>query len=128
MASLAFMAFYFISVVSSFFLLTLLSLHNASEKAAIVIQSHFRRFIERHNFLKMTKAIGLIQIVTRAWLTVKKNSELNKFSFAGVPEVPSGVYSYLSILVIRIFHITCFSLHSFYLCFTRTWETCQVYR
>ncbi|XP_017646793.1 uncharacterized protein LOC108487076 isoform X2 [Gossypium arboreum] len=59
------------------------------EKAAIVIQSHFRRFIERHNFLKMTKAIGLIQTVTRAWLTVKKNSELNKFRFAGVPEVPS---------------------------------------
>ncbi|KAG8482084.1 hypothetical protein CXB51_027074 [Gossypium anomalum] len=59
------------------------------EKAAIVIQSHFRRFIERHNFLKMTKAIGLIQTVTRAWLTVKKNSELNKFSFAGVPEVSS---------------------------------------
>ncbi|KAA3478798.1 abnormal spindle-like microcephaly-associated protein-like protein isoform X1 [Gossypium australe] len=67
------------------------------EKAAIVIQSHFRRFIERHNFLKMTKAIGLIQAVTRAWLTVKKNSELNKFSFAGVPEVPSGVYSYLKL-------------------------------
>ncbi|KAL1146893.1 hypothetical protein V6Z11_A10G015900 [Gossypium hirsutum] len=60
------------------------------EKAAIVIQSHFRRFIERHNFLKMTKAIGLIQTVTRAWLTVKKNSALNKFRFAGVPEVPSG--------------------------------------
>ncbi|KAK8273577.1 hypothetical protein V6Z12_D10G015000 [Gossypium hirsutum] len=59
------------------------------EKAAIVIQSHLRRFIERHNFLKMTKAIGLIQAVARAWLTVKKNSELNKFSFAGVPEVPS---------------------------------------
>ncbi|TYJ12925.1 hypothetical protein E1A91_A10G014700v1 [Gossypium mustelinum] len=61
------------------------------EKAAIVIQSHFRRFIERHNFLKMTKAIGLIQTVTRAWLTVKKNSALNKFRFAGVPEVPSEV-------------------------------------
>ncbi|TYG97164.1 hypothetical protein ES288_A10G015800v1 [Gossypium darwinii] len=60
------------------------------EKAAIVIQSHFRRFIERHNSLKMTKAIGLIQTVTRAWLTVKKNSALNKFRFAGVPEVPSG--------------------------------------
>ncbi|KAH1048693.1 hypothetical protein J1N35_039477 [Gossypium stocksii] len=59
------------------------------EKAAIVIQSHFRRFIQRHNFLKMTKAIGLMQTVTRAWLTVKRNSELNKFSFAGVPEVPS---------------------------------------
>ncbi|KHG16959.1 Abnormal spindle-like microcephaly-associated protein [Gossypium arboreum] len=45
----------------------------------------------------MTKAIGLIQTVTRAWLTVKKNSELNKFRFAGVPEVPSGVYSYLKV-------------------------------
>ncbi|XP_022716089.1 abnormal spindle-like microcephaly-associated protein homolog isoform X2 [Durio zibethinus] len=59
------------------------------EKAAIVIQSHFRRLIERCKFLKMMKAICLMQNIIRAWLTVKKKSELNKFSFARVQEFPS---------------------------------------
>ncbi|XP_021293893.1 abnormal spindle-like microcephaly-associated protein homolog isoform X2 [Herrania umbratica] len=59
------------------------------ENAAIVIQSHFRRLIERRKFLKMMKAICLMQTVIRAWLTVKKYSELNKFSFSRVQEVPS---------------------------------------
>lgn len=82
------------SVECNILLLTLQSLHNASENAAIVIQSHFRRLIERRKFLKMMKAICLVQIVTRAWLTVKKNSELNKFSFARVQEHPSGICFY----------------------------------
>ncbi|XVE51131.1 hypothetical protein DITRI_Ditri02bG0014400 [Diplodiscus trichospermus] len=59
------------------------------ENAAIVIQSHFRRFIEHRKFLKKMKAICLLQTVIRAWLTVKKNSELNKFTFARVQEYPS---------------------------------------
>ncbi|GMI72737.1 hypothetical protein like AT4G21820 [Hibiscus trionum] len=59
------------------------------ENAAIIIQSRFRRLIERRNFLKMMKAICLIQAVIRAWLTVKKNTELNKFNFASVQGFPS---------------------------------------
>ncbi|GMI93317.1 hypothetical protein like AT4G21820 [Hibiscus trionum] len=65
------------------------SINISRENAAIVIQSHFRSFLERRNFLKKIKALGLIQTVLRAWLTVKKNSELNKFSFAGDQEFPS---------------------------------------
>ncbi|KAK8664866.1 hypothetical protein V6N13_084639 [Hibiscus sabdariffa] len=64
------------------------SIDISRENAAIVIQSHFRSFIERHNFLKKIKALGLIQTVLRAWLTMKKNSELNKFSFPGDQEFP----------------------------------------
>ncbi|XP_039044052.1 abnormal spindle-like microcephaly-associated protein homolog [Hibiscus syriacus] len=59
------------------------------EIAAIVIQSHFRSFILRRNFLKKIKAIGLIQTVMRAWLIVKKNSQLNKFTFNRDQEFPS---------------------------------------
>ncbi|XP_007026043.2 PREDICTED: abnormal spindle-like microcephaly-associated protein homolog isoform X2 [Theobroma cacao] len=59
------------------------------ENAAIVIQSHFRRLIECRKFLKMMKAICLMQTVIRAWLTVKKHSELSKFSFSRVQEFPS---------------------------------------
>ncbi|KAK8592272.1 hypothetical protein V6N13_062858 [Hibiscus sabdariffa] len=59
------------------------------ENAAIIIQSHYKRLIERGNFLKMLKAICLVQAVIRVWLTVKKNTELNKFNFASVEEFPS---------------------------------------
>ncbi|KAK8594444.1 hypothetical protein V6N13_015366 [Hibiscus sabdariffa] len=64
------------------------SIDISRENAAIVIQSHFRSVIERHNFLKKIKALGLIQTVLRAWLTVKKKSELNKFNFAVDKEFP----------------------------------------
>ncbi|XVF87711.1 hypothetical protein PTKIN_Ptkin18bG0142500 [Pterospermum kingtungense] len=62
------------------------SIDVSRENAAIVIQSHFRRLVERCKFLKMMKAICLMQTVIRAWLTVKKNSELNIFTFARVQE------------------------------------------
>ncbi|XVE87804.1 hypothetical protein DITRI_Ditri19aG0017700 [Diplodiscus trichospermus] len=104
---------------------TLQSLHNASENAEIVIQSHFRRLIERRNFLKMMKAICLMQTVIRAWLMVKKNSELNKFSFARVQEFPSCICSY-QVFWLSISYVTSFSFHFFDLCFARrtqdTWS------
>ncbi|KAK8629474.1 hypothetical protein V6N13_078315 [Hibiscus sabdariffa] len=78
-----------ISAVSNICFLTLPPLHNATENAAIIIQSHCKRLIERRNFLKMMKAICLVQAVIRVWLTVKKNTELNKFNFASVQEFPS---------------------------------------
>ncbi|XWS15589.1 hypothetical protein CRYUN_Cryun34aG0013700 [Craigia yunnanensis] len=71
------------------------------ENAAIVIQSHFRRLIERRKFLKMMKAICLMKTVIRAWLTVKKNSELNKFSLARVQEYPSEVKRFVKFIVER---------------------------
>ncbi|KAL4309998.1 hypothetical protein GQ457_01G042960 [Hibiscus cannabinus] len=79
----------FLLAVSNIYFLTLPLLHNATENAAIIIQSHYKRLIERRNFLKMMKAICLVQAVIRVWLTVKKNTELNKFNFASVQEFPS---------------------------------------
>lgn len=43
------------------------------ENAAKVIQSHFRRVIERRHFLKMLKATCFLQIVIRAWLAVSRS-------------------------------------------------------
>ncbi|KAE8664467.1 Binding,calmodulin binding [Hibiscus syriacus] len=74
---------------SSFFPGQKISIGISREIAAIVIQSHFRSFILRRNFLKKIKAIGLIQTVMRAWLIVKKNSQLNKFTFNRDQEFPS---------------------------------------
>ena len=53
-----------------------------------------------------------MKTVIRAWLTVKKNSELNKFSLARVQEYPSGIYSYpvfwlFAFLILPISHFTC---------------------
>ncbi|XP_038995786.1 uncharacterized protein LOC120120147 [Hibiscus syriacus] len=59
------------------------------ENAAIIIQSRYRRLLERHNFLKMMKAICLVQAVMHAWLTVKKSTKLNDFNFASIREFPS---------------------------------------
>uniref|UniRef100_A0A2N9F0U2 Calponin-homology (CH) domain-containing protein n=1 Tax=Fagus sylvatica TaxID=28930 RepID=A0A2N9F0U2_FAGSY len=50
----------------------IISIHR--ENAAKVIQSHVRRLIERRNFLMMVNAVSFLQIVIRAWLTVKKSS------------------------------------------------------
>lgn len=44
--------------------------------AAQVIQSHFRRWIQRRNFLKMRNAVSFLQIAIREWLEVKFNSSL----------------------------------------------------
>ncbi|KAJ6767326.1 hypothetical protein OIU79_023149 [Salix purpurea] len=50
------------------------------ENAAKVIQSHFRRSVERHNLLKMIRAASFLQTAIRAWLMVKKKSVHLKFS------------------------------------------------
>ncbi|KAG5246756.1 abnormal spindle microcephaly-associated protein [Salix suchowensis] len=56
------------------------------ENAAKVIQSHFRRSVERHNFLKMIRAASFLQTAIRAWLMVKKKSVLLKFSSVTVQD------------------------------------------
>ncbi|KAJ6401897.1 hypothetical protein OIU84_014054 [Salix udensis] len=56
------------------------------ENAAKVIQSHFRRSVERHNFLKMIRAASFLQTAIRAWLIVKKESVLLKFSSVTVQD------------------------------------------
>ncbi|KAG8490581.1 hypothetical protein CXB51_013722 [Gossypium anomalum] len=63
------------------------------ENAATIIQSHYRRLKERRNFLKMMKAICLVQTVVRTWLTVKKNTKINKFCSASGQEFRSGIRS-----------------------------------
>ncbi|KAE7995452.1 hypothetical protein FH972_000241 [Carpinus fangiana] len=65
----------------------IISIHR--ENAAKVIQSHFKRFIERRNFLKMVNAVSLLQIVIRAWLTVRKKSICIKFDTVQVEESSS---------------------------------------
>lgn len=49
------------------------------ENAATIIQSHIRRFIDRHKFMKMMNAISLLQICIRLWLKVKQKARVEKF-------------------------------------------------
>ncbi|MCL7050659.1 hypothetical protein MKW94_027522 [Papaver nudicaule] len=51
-----------------------------SEKAARLIQSHFKRFVERQNFLKIKAATSFLQTVFRAWLVVKSALHDNKLN------------------------------------------------
>lgn len=61
------------------------------ENAAKIIQSHFRRLIERRSFLKMVNAVSFLQIVIRAWLTVRKKSAFVKFDTIQVKGLSSGM-------------------------------------
>ncbi|PPS08516.1 hypothetical protein GOBAR_AA12142 [Gossypium barbadense] len=74
------------------------------DNAATIIQSHYRRLKERRNFLKMMKAICLVQTVVRTWLTVKKNTKINKFCSASGQEFRSGIRSFRGWMV-RSYHI-----------------------
>ncbi|KAI3948811.1 hypothetical protein MKX01_022225 [Papaver californicum] len=53
---------------------------NKSEKAARLIQSHFKRFVVRKNFLKIKAATSFLQTVFRAWLGVKSAGHYNKLN------------------------------------------------
>lgn len=64
------------------------SIEGQREHAAIVIQSHFRRLIDRRNFLKKRKAICLLQTVITVWLKVKQNAKPNKSSNINANEYP----------------------------------------
>ncbi|XP_047313338.1 abnormal spindle-like microcephaly-associated protein homolog isoform X2 [Impatiens glandulifera] len=50
------------------------------EKAAKLLQSHFRGTFQRRKFLHKKSSVSFLQFVIRAWLTVKKESYMNKFS------------------------------------------------
>jgi hypothetical protein len=78
------------SLISSFEL----TINTVSENAAKVIQSHFRRSVERHNFLKMRRAASFLQTAIRAWLMVKKRPFLLKFSSVTVQDFRCGTYFY----------------------------------
>ncbi|TYG65530.1 hypothetical protein ES288_D06G193400v1 [Gossypium darwinii] len=71
------------------------------ENAATIIQSHYRRLKERRNFLKMMKAICLVQTVVRTWLTVKKNTKINKFCSASGQEFRSELKRVATLIVER---------------------------
>lgn len=65
------------------------------EDAAKVIQSHFRRLIERRYFLKMVNAASFLQIVIRAWLTVRNKSTCINFDTVRAEKLSSGMVSAL---------------------------------
>lgn len=50
------------------------------ENAAVVIQSHFRRAIERKKYLKIKKAVSCLQSYMHAWLIAKQILKHNKIS------------------------------------------------
>ncbi|KAJ0018873.1 hypothetical protein Pint_10934 [Pistacia integerrima] len=60
--------------------------------AAQVIQSHFRRWIQRRNFLKMRTAVSFLQIAIRVSLEVKFNSTLQDFDTENVKHSEIGRY------------------------------------
>ncbi|KAL7130255.1 hypothetical protein ABFS83_13G122200 [Erythranthe nasuta] len=43
-----------------------------SENAATIIQSHYRRFVLRRNYMRITNAAIVLQNIALAWLSVKK--------------------------------------------------------
>ncbi|KAK6932324.1 IQ motif, EF-hand binding site [Dillenia turbinata] len=49
------------------------------DNAAKIIQSHFRRSIERSIYLKKKRAVSILQSIVRAWLTVKHKSAFIRF-------------------------------------------------
>ncbi|KAG4196089.1 hypothetical protein ERO13_A06G147800v2 [Gossypium hirsutum] len=71
------------------------------ENAATIIQSHYRRLKERRNFLKMMKAICLVQTVVRTWLTIKKNTKINKFCSASGQEFRAELKRVATLIVER---------------------------
>ncbi|KAH1055683.1 hypothetical protein J1N35_033748 [Gossypium stocksii] len=71
------------------------------ENAATIIQSHYRRLKERRNFLKMVKAICLVQTAVRTWLTVKKNTKINKFCPASGQEFRSEELKRVATLIVE---------------------------
>ncbi|KAF4372521.1 hypothetical protein F8388_027194 [Cannabis sativa] len=58
------------------------------ENAAKIIQSHFRRVIQRRNFLKMLNAASLLQIVFRALLIARNKPPCISFTSVQVQESP----------------------------------------
>lgn len=73
------------------------------ENAAKVIQSHVRRLIERRNFLMMVNAVSFLQIVIRAWLTVKKSSCV--IDTVQVEGFSSGMCSVLVIILYAVMRL-----------------------
>ncbi|TYJ30919.1 hypothetical protein E1A91_A06G160900v1 [Gossypium mustelinum] len=71
------------------------------ENAATIIQSHYRRLKERRNFLKMMKAICLVQTVVRTWLTIKKNTKINKFCSASGQEFRAEELKRVATLIVE---------------------------
>ncbi|KAK9267758.1 hypothetical protein L1049_010192 [Liquidambar formosana] len=57
------------------------------ENAAKVVQSHFRRYIEYRNYIKIKNAVSFLQTVIRAWLAVRPKSAFTKFNSFGVQEI-----------------------------------------
>ncbi|XAR65630.1 hypothetical protein NMG60_11009803 [Bertholletia excelsa] len=68
---------------------------NQSEKAARIIQSHFRRFMIHNKYLHFRKAVSFLQLAIRAWLHVKKKSATTNHTF---PEYPFERLKQLDVL------------------------------
>ncbi|KAI3456438.1 hypothetical protein Pfo_013101 [Paulownia fortunei] len=48
------------------------------ENAATIIQSHYRRLVERRNYMRITNAALVLQSVALAWLSVKKKVSIKE--------------------------------------------------
>ncbi|KAL6539132.1 hypothetical protein OROGR_011781 [Orobanche gracilis] len=48
------------------------------ENAAIIIQSHYRRLVERRNYKRIANAALVLQTVAFAWLSMKKDLSINE--------------------------------------------------
>ncbi|XP_024993000.1 abnormal spindle-like microcephaly-associated protein homolog [Cynara cardunculus var. scolymus] len=56
------------------------------EKAAKIIQSHFRRSVEHQNYTRIKKAVSFLQAFMRVWLMVKNTSAIGKLNMIKIQE------------------------------------------
>ncbi|KAK9056391.1 hypothetical protein SSX86_027481 [Deinandra increscens subsp. villosa] len=63
---------------------------NQREKAATIIQSHFRRLVKNKCYTRIKNAVSFLQAVIRVWITVKNTSATTKFSTIKIQESFDG--------------------------------------
>ncbi|KAL6573863.1 hypothetical protein OROHE_001405 [Orobanche hederae] len=62
------------------------------ENAAVIIQSHYRRLVERRNYKRIANAALVLQTVAFAWLSVKKDLSINELRASGKHLENFGMY------------------------------------
>lgn len=63
-----------------------------SDNAATIIQSQFRRFVARQNYLRVTEAALLLQSAALAWLCLKNNISVMELRARSEQSSLSSVY------------------------------------
>ncbi|GMH15791.1 hypothetical protein Nepgr_017632 [Nepenthes gracilis] len=62
------------------------------EKAAIVIQSNFRRVIKHWTYLKIKNAVSTLQLYIRAWLIMKQTINHSEFTTNVMRDIPTETW------------------------------------